>query len=253
MSTVSWFTFEDRDAIARDAAARFVEAAASAIATRGRADIVVTGGSLGIQMLAALHHFPAELAALDPRNVHVWWGDERFVGYDDADRNSAQAIAAWGDLLTGAHLHPMPAPDDAPDPHAAARAYAGQVADVHFDIVFLGLGGDGHVASLFPGHETVLNRTDVAVGETDSPKPPPQRVSLTQPRLVATDRLVLLFAAGDKQAAADAILAGARAHDSGAPGGQTVDLAAFTDEDYMATPARSVLIDGAVVLTDRPA
>lgn len=188
-------------------------------AAQGRGEvpqIALTGGSVA----AAIHREVARLSAaaegggpggeglprVDWSRVAVFWGDERFVAPDDPERNERQAREALLDLVgvDPAHVHPVQSTADAPDVHAAATAYADQLR-AHgsgvFEVVMLGLGPDGHVASLFPGHREVGVTDAIAVGVSDSPKPPPERVSLTMPALART-RAVWFVVSGAEKAVA---------------------------------------------------
>ena len=124
------------------------------IAQRGVAHVVLTGGTLGIGLLASLASSP--LAGLiDWTSVHVWWGDERFVGARDADRNEGQAQEALlGNVpLPEENIHRMGSSDDFGSAEEAATAYTAEVAahgSPTWDVLLLGVGPDGHVASLFP-------------------------------------------------------------------------------------------------------
>ena len=149
--------------------------------------VVLTGGSIA----ETLHREIARLGAtseVDWSRVVVWWGDERFVAPDSADRNAVDTRKVWLDAIgvPAAHVHEMPSTAQAADVDAAARAYAEELAASGpevFDVVMLGLGPDAHVASLFPGHPA-LDVTDRTVaGVTGSPKPPPERITLTFPTL----------------------------------------------------------------------
>jgi len=128
------------------------------------------------------------------------------VGAGDADRNDGQARPALDRLpLDAKRVHPMPAADgEAPDLDAAAAGYADELrrhGSDRFDIVLLGVGQDGHVASLFPGHPELDVEDTTAVGVRESPKPPPERISLTFPALERTDE-VWFVAAGEEKAEA---------------------------------------------------
>ncbi len=165
--------------------------------------IALTGGGIA----EAVHH---ELARLSPGSevdwgrVVVWWGDERFVARDSADRNAKGARDAFLDAVGATQVHEVPSTDDADDVGAAAAAYSVTMREDgagEFDVVMLGLGPDGHVASLFPGHPALDVDDRIAVGVTNSPKPPPERVSLTYGALNRA-RSVWFLVAGEQKAAA---------------------------------------------------
>ena len=187
-------------------AADVVALLASLLQSGAAPRIVLTGGSVA----RAVHR---EIAArglgLDWARVVVLWGDERFVPRGDDERNDRQADQDLLSLVpvTPANVVRVPASDDAADVHEAASAYAGAVTrllaedDVHapaFDLVMLGIGPDGHVASLFPGRPAD-ERAVLAV--EDSPKPPPERVSMSYD-LLGKARRVWFVATGEDKAEA---------------------------------------------------
>jgi 6-phosphogluconolactonase len=144
--------------------------------------------------------------------VEFWWGDERFLPEGDPERNETQARDA---LLSHvdvdpARVHPMPA-DTGQGAEAAAEAYAAELAAAGsptFDVLMLGVGPDGHVASLFPGYSQ-LKVTDVsAVAVHDSPKPPPTRISLTFPQLDRAHEVWFVVSGEDKAEAVGQALSG---------------------------------------------
>ena len=147
------------------------------------------------------------VSLVDWSRVDVWWGDERFVPGDDPERNALQARRALLDHLPldPARVHEVPASDSGVgDVEAAAAAYSQEVREHgggRFDVVMLGVGPDGHVASLFPGSPQLDVDDRVAVGVHDSPKPPPQRVTLTYPALNRTAQ-VWFVVSGDGKAGA---------------------------------------------------
>jgi 6-phosphogluconolactonase len=157
----------------------------------------------------------------------VWWGDERFVPVDDARRNERQAREALLDHvgIDESRVHPMPAlgwspgsPGADDDVQAAAAAYAAELAghasfEAHaplprFDVLLLGVGPDGHVASLFP-NSPALYDTRAVVGVEGAPKPPPLRISLTLPTIQTADEVWLLAAGAQKAPAVRLALSGA--------------------------------------------
>ncbi|GIG23379.1 hypothetical protein Cch01nite_41030 [Cellulomonas chitinilytica] len=203
----------DATVLAEAVAARLLTRLVDVQSHRRPVHVVLTGGTVGIASLAAVAASPVR-DAVDWSGVHLWWGDERFVPDGHADRNETQArtalIDALGDALPAGNVHPMPAlSDDIPTPEASATAYAAELARwsshrAHvpaFDVLLLGMGPDGHVASLFPGHEALDVVGATTVGVHGSPKPPPERVSLTFEALRAA-REVWVVAAGAEKAAA---------------------------------------------------
>ena len=216
MSTPEILVHPDAELLAKAVAARLVTRLVDAVAATGHAHLVLTGGGIGTAVLAELAAAPAR-DAVDWRQVDFWWGDERFVPAGNPDRNETGARSALLDRinLDPARVHPMPGPDgpDGDDPEAAAARYAGWLAAAarpedhgpvpSFDVLILGIGPEGHVASLFPGMPAVYdNRPVVAV--RGSPKPPPVRISLTFPSIQAA-REVWILASGEEKAGAVAL------------------------------------------------
>jgi 6-phosphogluconolactonase len=203
--------FPDTDALVAAAGDRLASTIAEAIAQRGLAMIVLTGGGTGTALLKRLGTHPVEWS-----RVHLFWGDDRFVPHDDDERNEKQAREALLDHIdipTG-NIHPMPASDGrfGDDIGAAAQAYqdvlaanaeSGSPTPV-FDVHLLGMGGEGHVNSLFPHTPAVREADQMVVGVDDSPKPPPRRITLTLPA-VRRSRQVWLVVSGE--AKADAVAA----------------------------------------------
>ena len=205
----------DADTLAATVAARLTIKIIDAQAVRGSAGIVLTGGRIAAKVLAHLKDLPAA-KAIDWSHVELWWGDERFLPAGDPDRNETQARAALLDTLPldPARVHAMPASDgpDGDDASAAAARYARELvtggADLPpFDVLMLGVGEDGHVASLFPGHP-VLNETGTTAATFDSPKPPPTRITLTMPTIQTADEVWLVAAGPDKTKSVGAALNG---------------------------------------------
>lgn len=192
-----------------DAASSVAQAAADALAERlalpGTHHVVLTGGGVGTQVLVALERVST---SVDWDRVHLWWGDERFLPEGDPERNETGARDALLDSIPipRSHVHPMPA-DVGQGATAAAAAYADELARFSddgfvpaFDIILLGMGPEGHVASLFPGMRA-LNAAASAVPIEDSPKPPATRISLTL-SAIREAREVWIVAAGSAKAEA---------------------------------------------------
>ncbi|HET9020874.1 MAG TPA: 6-phosphogluconolactonase [Ornithinibacter sp.] len=198
-----------RQALADAAAARLVVALVDAQSARGEAHVSMTGGSMGSQIVTSLTRVPAR-DAVDWATVHVWWGDERYLPLGDADRNDTQnddaGLSSLG--LDPGNVHRVAGPDTTGSAEESARAYAAALHEHGgglFDVMVLGVGPDGHVASLFPHHPAATATGSPAVAVHDSPKPPPDRVSLTRECLERSREVWFLVSGGDK---ADAVRRG---------------------------------------------
>jgi 6-phosphogluconolactonase len=174
--------------------------------------VALTGGGVGIDTLAKVAHSPAR-DAVDWGRVEIYWGDERFVPQDDPERNEKQAREALLDHVDvdPARVHAM-APSDGEfgdDPDDAAADYARLLAGHdRLDLVLLGMGPEGHVASVFPESPAVYEDRPV-VAVRNCPKPPPTRVSLTLPTIRAATEVWLLVAGEAKAGAVAMALGGA--------------------------------------------
>lgn len=174
---------DDADTLVGDVASALL---ARLEAAQGRGEIPqvgLTGGTIA----DALHRELARRApdaGVDWAKVVFWWGDERFVEAASEDRNARQAREALLDHVgvDPAHVHEVPASDEVATAEEAAEAYSTALREHgsgFFEVLMLGVGPDGHCASLFPGHPALHARDAVAVAVHDSPKPPPDRVTLT--------------------------------------------------------------------------
>jgi 6-phosphogluconolactonase len=205
-------------ALAARVADRFI-ARLQARTRNGRiAHVCLTGGSMGGAVLAGTAA-DARVADIDWSLVHFWWGDERFVERDDPDRNSLQSRRALLDHIAvpAENVHEVAAPRDGLTLDEAAAAYAAELARFpsdhgdwpSFAVCFLGVGPDGHIASLFPDRPEVTVTDAAALPVRDSPKPPPERVTLTRPVLNSSKRVWLVLTGADKASALGLALAGA--------------------------------------------
>ncbi len=198
-----------RQALADAAAARLVVAIVDAQSARGVAHVSMTGGSMGSHLISSVCRVPAR-DAVDWSRVHVWWGDERWLPAGDADRNDTQNDAAGLDTLglVPENVHRVAGPDQSASAEDSARAYSTalhQFGANLFDVMVLGVGPDGHVASLFPHHPAAASTGAPAVAVHDSPKPPPTRVTLTRECLERSREVWFLVSGADK---ADAVRRG---------------------------------------------
>ena len=189
---VRWHAFANVAALRDSACRRILDAAADAIQRRGRFTIVLAGGNTPQGVYRMLREADADWSCWQ-----VYFGDERCVPTGDPERNSRMAAEAWLDhvAIPANQVHALPAERGA---QAAAHAYAKTLRNVDdFDLVLLGLGEDGHTASLFPNHDWGAGAdTADALAVFDAPKPPPQRVSLSARRL-SRARAVLFLVTGE--------------------------------------------------------
>jgi 6-phosphogluconolactonase len=206
---------QDRTVLTSAVATRFLATVGGVVAAKGEAHIALTGGTLGIDVLAAINASPRR-DSIDWSKVTVWWGDERWVPSGDPERNDTGARAALLDhvALEPGRIHAFPAAGGPDDLDAAAERYARELAEAaggsgtpNFDVMFLGVGPDGHVASLFPGRDGIRSVERGVVAVRNSPKPPPERLSLTLPAINASDRIWLCLAGPEKASALGLALA----------------------------------------------
>jgi len=151
----------------------------------------LTGGSTALIFLGALRE-----AAVAWDRITLYWGDERAVPLDHADSNFAIAERLLLGPLGARRPHALPMPADQPDLTSAARDYAAALPPA-LDLLILGIGEDGHVCSLFPGHKTLMDDTRVTTLD-DAPKPPPRRMTLTM-SYVLRARQIWVIALGTRK------------------------------------------------------
>jgi 6-phosphogluconolactonase len=201
----------------------------------------LTGGSIAVRIHTEIGRLGPD-SEVDWSRVVFWWGDERYVAGDSDERNARSARSGFLDALgvDPSHVHEAPALESGMSLDDAAAAY-GQELREHggeaFEVLMLGVGPDGHVASLFPGHPAlgVDDRPTVAVA--DSPKPPPERITLTFPAL-RRSRAVFFVVSGEEKAEAVSRALAAE----GSPGATVAE-----------TPARGLSDVPATWFLDRPA
>jgi 6-phosphogluconolactonase len=163
--------------------------------------------------------------------VHLFWGDDRYVPEGDDERNDKQAREALLDHIDipAANVHAMPASDGefGEDLDAAALAYEQVLAAnadegepaPDFDVHLLGMGGEGHINSLFPDTPAVRETSRLVVGVNDSPKPPSRRITLTLPAVQRSREVWLVVSGAGKADAVAAAVGGANPVDVPAAGG----------------------------------
>jgi 6-phosphogluconolactonase len=196
--------YPNGDTVSEAVANHMAGAMLTVLAEGAPAHMCITGGRGGHGALTALAQNPG----IEWSRVHVWWSDERFVPRGDAQRNDVLAKEALLDAvdLPVGNIHPMPASDQYDDIEEAAQAYAAELSTFgvpcpRFCVSILGMGEDGHVASLFPEHPG-LRETRPVFPVVDSPKPPPRRLSMSFDAINRADTVILIASGSSK---ADAV------------------------------------------------
>ncbi len=190
----NWRSFDDAEAVAQATAERILKAATQAIDSRGRFRLVLAGGTTPAAAYRLLR-----TADADWGKWLIYFGDERALPADHAERNSVMAYENWLAHVAIPTQNIFPIPTEEGIDSAVEKYTAIVETALPFDLVLLGMGEDGHTASLFPGHPLDALATVVAV--RDAPKPPPQRVSLGLAALNAAREALIIVTGPGKQAA----------------------------------------------------
>lgn len=205
-----------------------------------RVSIAVAGGFVSHKLLPRFREFADRI---DWNRIDVFWVDERFVSAGDPDRNDAEAMRALFNECEGVRLHPMPSDEGQSLDEAVARATS-QWRDITggaaFDLVILGMGPDGHIASLFP--ERPLHEDRPLYALDDSPKPPARRITFSLPVLRASKRIHLIAAGAAKAEALARVLAE----------NEELEHNQSTSADTL-LPAARVLSDSSIIWADSEA
>lgn len=195
--------------VASQAAEEIISTLEDVLTRKAQAHIALTGGTVGILTLEVLSKVLPS-SHLDISKIHFWWGDERFVSSDSSDRNYNQArIALLNSLeIPPENLHEFPSADNGLDVETAREQFAAHIKHVFkeeipkMDLTILGMGPDGHVASLFPGEE---HEEELIVSITDSPKPPAQRLSFSMDLINESEKVIFVVAGIDKAEAVESV------------------------------------------------
>lgn len=189
-----WHTLETADQVALAAYEQILKSAEQAIADHGTFKLVLAGGSTPEKVYRLLAHADADWS-----KWYIYYGDERCLPADHADRNSLMATSAFLEKVAIPNVQIFTIPAEL-GPEPAAKKYQQIVASaLPFDMVLLGMGEDGHTASLFPGHQ--YQEKELAHAVYNSPKPPPERVSISAKALSNTQQLIFLITGANKQEA----------------------------------------------------
>jgi len=204
----------DAASLARLAAEELARRIGAAVAARGRCDLALAGGATP-RRLYALLAAPPFRDALPWGSLDLWLGDERCVppGHPDSNERMVRETLLAGDPPPPARLHRIRG--EWPDPEVAARSYEAELRSAlgagGLDVALLGMGPDGHVASLFPGDEALEER-ERWVRAATSPRPPPRRITLTLPALEAAAAVLLVVSGADKAERVAEVLSGRAGH-----------------------------------------
>lgn len=201
---IRWKHYTSISALWYTACADIVECATHAIAERGQFLIVLAGGNTPRAVYRLLRDVQTDWS-----KWHIYYGDERCLPRDHVDRNSLMVEQTWLNYVSipASQIHTMPAELGT---MLGARAYAETLAGIgDFDFVLLGLGEDGHTASLFPGEPWNDEHGGATVAVTNAPKPPPERISISASRLSLAHQVLFLVSGVGKQQAVDNWRAGA--------------------------------------------
>lgn len=243
----------DPDRVAHAVASRLLSRIAKRIVEGKKAHISLTGGSMAARVLSAVAAHP-RCREIEWSSVHFWWSDERFVPRGAADRNDTDAFSSLLDLIDipRGNVHTMAASDDGIDLDAAAAAYASELATFadpavgawpSFDVCFLGVGPDAHIASLFPDRPEIQVTDRAVLSVRDSPKPPSERITMTRPVINSSKRVWLVLVGEDKASALGLALAGASYQSVPAAGAKGRKRTVFFVDEAAAGKVPPELID----------
>ena len=198
--------FKDGAAVASGVAEDLFSFIKTGLATGRTLNVALTGGTVGIASLAASKHFPYHELPLD--RLHIWWGDERFVARDSDERNALQARKAWLGAINipESNIHEFPSTDGGKSASQAAEDFAKVFTSsgVTFDLILMGMGPDGHIASIFPGRSS-FEGADKVFAELDSPKPPKERLSFNYEVINSASQIWFTVAGADKAEAVNSV------------------------------------------------
>lgn len=204
--------YTDSAALADAAADWLLKSVVARQASQGLVHVSLAGGAIANSIYKSFTA-RASADAVDPNGLELWWSSERFVETTDPSRNASRTLGLLGLSLplTAAQVHPMPAKSGHADPDEAAVAYAIELGDTIFDLCLLGFGADGHVAAIFPDHPSFAVQAStnlMAVGVTDAPTPPPERITLTFNALNRSKEVWIFVSGTEKSEAFAAVMAG---------------------------------------------
>ena len=187
--------YADQPELLREVTTQVIEVIETGLRINGVFHLALTGGTLGSELTRAL---VADWNAHPEmyQGLHIWWSDERFVDRSSAEQNSSPALNSVTNKNVKTHM--LRASDEVENIDVAVKDYLEQLGEDFMDLTILGLGPDGHIASLFPG-AAHIDRLEKVIAITDSPKPPSVRATFTL-SMINTSTLVWIIAAGASKA-----------------------------------------------------
>ena len=187
--------YADAAELLREVTTQLIEVIETGLRINGVFHLALTGGTLGSDLTRAL---VADWNAHPEmyQGLHIWWSDERFVNRASAEQNSSPVLNSVTNKNVAIHM--LRASDEVESIDVAVEDYLGQLGENFMDLTILGLGPDGHIASLFPG-AAHIDRLEKVIAITDSPKPPAVRATFTL-SMINSSTLVWIIASGASKA-----------------------------------------------------
>lgn len=186
--------YSDADEVASEVTQQINDAVTLGLLTQGEFHLVLTGGTLGVAISEKLvSYWNSNPTSFD--GLHIWWSDERFVPADSLERNAHPLHGTVKNSMIT--IHEGPASDQISEIDAAVESYRKELDEIDLDLIILGVGPDGHVASLFPGLWNE-DEDESVIAVTNSPKPPAVRLSFSM-ALINSAQEVWIVAAGESK------------------------------------------------------
>jgi 6-phosphogluconolactonase len=191
--------YSDNDELVAVTVAEVIEQIQDGISRNGEFHLVLTGGTLGVALGVAIAN---ELNNGDFVGLHIWWSDERFVDLNSKDRNDLDFVMSLINENVVVHRAPSTGSIE-----ALAESFSNELENVHLDLVIIGVGPDGHVASLFP-NAIYQNEKRKAFAITNSPKPPSERITFSLNEINSADEIWIVASGDSKREAVEGFMDG---------------------------------------------
>jgi 6-phosphogluconolactonase len=207
MSEVTVDVLQDRQELVERAASDVVSVLVGRLSNQNEVHLAITGGTVGTEVLESLS---GKTKDMNLQNLHIWWIDERFVENSSIERNEFQARQVWLDEaeIPVENIHAFPS-SEVGSIQQAADAFAIEIEEIQpdFDLVLLGMGEDGHIASIFPGSNPIAIGDWILI-EKNSPKPPTERLSLSMKAINSAKEVLFTVSGVEKADAVGQVLGG---------------------------------------------